>query len=130
VYQTIDALGLRSHVRHVEAASDVELAHLYLSAGLLALPSHYEGFGLPALEAMHCRCPVLASNRASLPEVVGPAGILLDPDDVEAWTANLRRILLDEELRRQMVTAGLEQARNFSWRQTALATREVYERLA
>ena len=130
VFQTIDRLGLRPHVRHVEAAGDVELAHLYLTAGLLALPSHYEGFGLPALEAMHCRCPVLASNRASLPEVVGPAGILLEPDDVEAWAMNLRRLLTDEVLRSQMIAAGLEQVRHFSWRQTALATRKVYEQFA
>lgn len=129
-FATIESYGLEAHVRHLQQVSDRHLAHLYLAAGLLALPSYYEGFGLPALEAMHCRCPVIASNRASLPEVVGQAGILLNPDDPESWAASMQKVLQDPELRTQMAAGGVEQARKFSWERTAKATRSVYEQLA
>lgn len=130
VFDAINRLKLQAHVRHLEVVSDEELARLYLAAGLLALPSYYEGFGLPALEAMHCRCPVIASDRASLPEVVGQAGILLPPDDVEAWATSMQLVLTDDGRRGQMIEAGLKQARQFSWARTAAETRSVYERLS
>ncbi len=85
IFATIDALGLRDKVRHLSGIFDEQLAHLYHAAGVLVTPSKYEGFGLPALEAMHCDCPVIVSNCGSLPEVAGEAGMLLDPDDETAW---------------------------------------------
>lgn len=129
VFKKIDALALHEHVRHIQSAGDDELAHLYLSAGLLALPSHYEGFGLPVLEAMHCGCPVISSDRASLPEVVGKAGILLPPSDPDAWATAMNQVLTDENTRQRMKTAGLVQASHFSWERTAAETRRIYERL-
>src|SRR5690606_13937044 len=68
VFETIEQLNLGAYVCHLLAVPSEALAHLYHAAGALALPSHYEGFGLPPLEAMHCGCPVVVSNRASLPE--------------------------------------------------------------
>ena len=130
VFDAIDRLGLRENVRHLDGVSDRDLVHLYLAAGVLALPSHYEGFGLPVLEAMHCQCPVVSSNRASLPEVVGEAGILLEPDDETAWAATLLRVLTDQPLRRRMISAGLDWSGRFSWESTAAATMEIYEQLA
>ncbi|MDX1687406.1 MAG: glycosyltransferase family 1 protein [Candidatus Promineifilaceae bacterium] len=129
IFQTIEALGLQGVVRHLQGVPDADLACLYQAAGVLALPSHYEGFGLPLLEAMHCGCPVVASNRASLPEVVGEAGLLLDPDDVDAWVEGLATALLDRERREAMISAGYEQARRFTWEKTAAATRRLYRKV-
>lgn len=129
VFATVENYGLEDYVLHLQQVGDQQLAHLYLSAGLLTLPSFYEGFGLPALEAMHCRCPVIASNRASLPEVVGQAGILLNPDDPESWAASMQTVLNNADLRAEMAEAGLQRAQKFSWEQTAKATRSIYEQL-
>lgn len=130
IFEAIGKLQYASDVHHLSDVTDVELAHLYAAAGVLALPSYYEGFGLPVLEAMHCGCPVVASNRASLPEVVGSAGLLLDADDNAAWVATILRVLSDDILRKRMVAAGVSWAQQFSWRRTAEATRSVYEQLS
>jgi len=130
IFRTIETLGLDEAVRHLQGVPDADLACLYRAAGVLALPSHYEGFGLPALEAMHCGCPVVASNRASLPEVVGEAGILLDPDDVDAWVDGLATAVLDGDRRAAMIAAGYEQANRFSWEKTAAATKRLYWEIA
>ena len=130
IFQEIDTLRLRGSVRHLQDVPDQDLACLYRGAGVLALPSHYEGFGLTPLEAMHCGCPVVVSRRASLPEVVGEAGILLDPDDVEAWTDALATVLFDSERRAAMIIAGRKQASTFNWKKTAVATRRLYRKIA
>ena len=126
VFRTIDALGLTGCVRHLESVNNAQLACLYRAAGALALPSHYEGFGLPALEALHAGCPVVASNRGSLPEVVGAAGLLLEPDDVDAWAEALWRVLTDDVLSDGLRRAGPEQAGQFTWERTARATLSLY----
>lgn len=122
--------AFRSSIIHLEDVDDRQLAHLYAAAGVLATPSYYEGFGLPALEAMHSGCPVVVSDRGSLPEIVGPAGRLLDPDDGEGWAAALAEVLRDAELRSSMGQAGREQAAQFSWPQTARHTQALYELVA
>ena len=130
IFQTIEALDLEDVVRHLQGVPDEHLASLYRAAGVLALPSYYEGFGLPSLEAMHSGCPVVTSNRASLPEVVGDAGILLDPDDVDAWVDGLATPLLDDERRAAMISAGYKQAGRFTWEKTAAATLRLYRKVA
>ncbi len=127
IFATVAELGLRDAVRHLSDVDDRTLQHLYHGAALLALPSHYEGFGLPALEAMHCGCPVLVSDRGSLPEVVGRAGFLLPPDDVEAWGETIAALLDDEQMREMKGQAGRARAAHFSWEQTARATLALYE---
>ena len=127
IFATIEALDLRDQVHHLSGIYDEQLAHLYTGAGVLVTPSHYEGFGLPALEAMHCGCPVIVSNRGSLPEVVGEAGLLLDPDDEAAWAYHMTQVLLLSELREKMVVNGRVQAKKFSWQKTAVATLNLYQ---
>jgi glycosyltransferase involved in cell wall biosynthesis len=127
IFALIETLELANHVVHLAGIEDVQLAHLYRAAGVLALPSHYEGFGLPVLEAMHSGCPVMVSNRGSLPEVAGDAGMLLEPDDPELWAEALGQVLTYTEMQVEMVARGKSQARNFSWQKTAEATLRLYE---
>ncbi len=126
VFSAIADLKLNDRVFHFTDVSDSDLASFYRAASVLALPSHYEGFGFPPLEAMHCGCPVVVSNRASLPEIVGPAGILLEPDDPDAWATALEQVLTDTTRREEMIAAGYLQARQFTWERTAELTLNLY----
>jgi len=96
----------------------------------LVFPSLYEGFGLPALEAMACGRPVLGSTAASLPEVIGPAGLLVDPYSVEEIRQAMWTLAQDEALRQRLGQLGRERARTFTWARTAAQTLEVYEAIA
>lgn len=110
---------------------DHELACLYKGAELLLFPSLWEGFGLPALEAMACGTPVVASNRASIPEVTGGAALLVDPTKPEEISHGMQRILEDTALRSEIVRAGIRRAMEFRWeivaKQVLSAYREVLE---
>ncbi len=108
---------------------DADLARAYGAAQVVCIPSLYEGFGLPALEALACGAPLVASRCASLPEVVGQAGLLTEPEP-QALAQALGRVLADQQLRRRLRRQGPEQAARFSWRRTAEATLEVYRRVA
>ena len=103
------------------------LIDLYRTASLFVLPSLYEGFGLPVLEAFACGVPVVASDRASLPEVAGDAAILIDPEDVDALTREMKNVLDSEDLRSQLRAKGYRRAKQFSWEKTARETLRVYE---
>jgi alpha-1,3-rhamnosyl/mannosyltransferase len=109
---------------------DDRLKALYQGAVALAYPSRYEGFGLPLIEAMACGTPVIASNVASMPEVVGEAGVLLEPTDQAAWVRAITRLLTDPDERRRLSKASLSRAAAFSWERTARATFDVYRRVA
>jgi glycosyltransferase involved in cell wall biosynthesis len=93
-------------------------------------PSFYEGFGLPPLEAMACGTPVITSQVSSLPEVVGDAATLVNPEDVDGLTVAMWRVLSDENLRRAMRAKGLKRAQTFSWERAARETLSVYQRVA
>jgi glycosyltransferase involved in cell wall biosynthesis len=99
---------------------------LYRRALVFVMPSHTEGFGLPAVEAMVVGVPVIAANRGALPEAVGEAGILVDPDDAGALSAALHDVLEDRARREKMTEAGWRQARRFSWSTTAQGMREAW----
>ena len=103
---------------------------LYRGALALVYPSLYEGFGLPLVEAMASGTPVLASHEASMPEVLGGAGVLLDPRDVSAWREALIRLLNDEALRTDLRARGLARAATFTWQRTARLTLDVYREVA
>ena len=104
------------------------LACLYSACTALVWPSLYEGFGLPPLEAMACGAPVVVSDVASLPEVVGDAGVRLDPLHVESWTEAMRRMVEDPAWRGQWSEKGLARAATFSWQRCAAQTLETYRR--
>jgi glycosyltransferase involved in cell wall biosynthesis len=99
--------------------TDGELRALYENAACFVFPSLYEGFGLPPLEAMHCGCPVIVSERASLPEVCGNAAVYCNPDDPADIAAKLRLVLTTASLRAELRDAGLARAREFSWARAA-----------
>jgi alpha-1,3-rhamnosyl/mannosyltransferase len=105
------------------------LPNLYKNASLFVYPSLYEGFGLPVLEAMASGVPVITSNTTSLPEVVGDAGLLVDPQNVDALREGISRLLVDDTLRRDISGKGLERARLFSWEKCSRETLAVYERV-
>jgi len=121
----LDSLGITQDVLFVDHISELDLAYYYSSAMLLVYPSLYEGFGLPPLEAMACGCPVVTSNVSSLPEVVGEAGIMVDPYDTGSLTRAIREVLTNSKLREVMVRKGVEQAKKFSWEKAAEHTQKV-----
>ena len=129
VFERIKVLHLTERVRFLHDVPDVDLPGLYNSASVLTTPSFYEGFGLPALEAMACGTPVVVAERASLPEVVGKAGLLVNPDapDDIAWA--LACVLTEEPLRARMRELGLVQAARFTWAETARKTLAIYRRV-
>jgi glycosyltransferase involved in cell wall biosynthesis len=129
IFSTLTELKLAEYVHFLENVSNDDLARLYNAARCLALPSYYEGFGLPPLEAMACGTPVVVSNRASLPEVVGDAGLLVDPDNSESLSEALARVLDDSELCASLRQRGLMRAGEFSWARAARETMAVYERV-
>jgi glycosyltransferase involved in cell wall biosynthesis len=126
IYQRIQALGLEDWVRFIQQPTPEQLVALYNGASVLVMPSFHEGFGLPALEAMQCGTPTIVSDRASLPEVVGDAGLLVDPDDAIALANEMWRIMRDDQLRQTLRIKGLERAKMFSWEATARKTLQVY----
>jgi glycosyltransferase involved in cell wall biosynthesis len=103
-----------------------ELPLWYNAATLFAYPSHFEGFGLPVLEAMACGTPVITSNVSSLPEVVGTAGELVDPTDSDSITNALVRVMTDADMRASMSRMGMIQSANFNWHTTARETADIY----
>jgi glycosyltransferase involved in cell wall biosynthesis len=117
-------------LRHLGPVAPEDLPALYSSATVLAHPAWYEGFGLTPLEAMACGTPVVCSDRSSLPEVVGDAGILLDPSDVQAWTDALERITGDAAAASDLRRRGLLRAADFSWERSAERTWRAIERAA
>ena len=122
------ALGLEEDVRFLGWVSADELEGLYAAATAFVFPSLYEGFGLPVLEAMRRGLPVACSNRSSLPEVAGEAGLLFDPERPEEIAAAMSRLLDDPEEAARRREAGLAQAARFTWEATAHATLDSYER--
>ncbi len=129
VLPLIEELGLRDEVVFAGFVPHQELPWWYGAADLFVFPSLYEGFGFPPLEAMACGTPVVSSNAASLPEVVGDAGRLVSPRDVEELAEGMRRVLLDSTLREEMRARGLARAREYSWERTARETAQAYRRV-
>ncbi len=130
IFETLDALQLDRQVRILDDVMGLEsLVQLYNGAGLLVIPSFYEGFGLPVLEAMACHTPVLAADRGSLPEIVGEAGLLINPEDPDELAAAIERILRDDLLRADLIEKGRVQAAKFTWAETARQTLQVYRQV-
>lgn len=122
---TCGSLGELKNVLEIGYVSDEDLPLLYNSAEALVFPSFYEGFGLPPLEAMACGTPVVVSRAASLPEVVGDAGIYVNPNDIEDIARGINIVIKDNELRDKMVEYGMLRAGFFTWEKAAKQTLDI-----
>jgi glycosyltransferase involved in cell wall biosynthesis len=126
----IDDLDMRDRIIMPGYVAAADLPALYSGATAVALPSLYEGFGLPVLEAMACAAPVLTSNVSATAEVAGDAALLVDPHSLDAIRDGLRTLVADGDLRADLAKRGLARAAEFSWDRAATETRAVYERAA
>lgn len=129
IFASVERLGLSDEVLFAGYVPAEELPFWYNAAKLFVFPSLYEGFGLPPLEAMACGTPVISSDAASLPEVVGEAGLMVAPQDVDGLAEAMRQVLGDQGLREQLRERGLQQARQFSWEKIAQQTITVYQQV-
>ena len=127
IQRLINSLGLGDKVIYFRNVKD--LGYVYSAADLFVFPSSLEGFGLPPLEALASGCPVIASNRTSIPEVVGNAGILLDPFDVDDFAYWMHKVYTDGDLKIKLIEEGFKQSKMFSWEKCATETLEVYKEI-
>ena len=127
IFEAIKTLGLKERVRWTGYVSDEERVFFYNAADFFVYPSWYEGFGMPLLEALQSGLPVIASRVSALPEVVGEAGLLIDPSRPEELSQAILRLVQEKGLKERLREAGLVQARRFSWEDSARKTLEVFE---
>lgn len=126
----IDELGIGARVVRPGFIPDEDLPAVYNLAEALMLPSLYEGFGIPVLEAMACGCPVVTTTTGCSPEVAGDAALLVDPYHVEDIARGMRRVIGEPDLRRSLIERGLARAAEFSWQRAARESLAVYEQAA
>jgi glycosyltransferase involved in cell wall biosynthesis len=126
--RAIEESGIGDRIKLTGYVSEADLPALYTGANCFVYPSYFEGFGLPPLEAMQCGTPVITGDRTSLPEVVGDAGLMVNPFDENAIASALARIIDDAPLRAELREKGLKRAAMFSWQETARMTLKAYER--
>lgn len=130
VHEAARLSGVADRIRFLGFVSDTDLLHLYNACDVFVFPSYYEGFGMPALEAMACGRAVVCSDTAALPEVVDGAALLCDPYSLDEIVRAIADLLLDNELRARMERLGLQRAAHFSWQNTAQHTFEVFRAVA
>ncbi len=126
IFARVQKLGLENQVRFTGYVSETDLPLWYNAASMLIYPSFYEGFGMPALEAMACGTPVVVANNSSLPEVVGEAGRLFDPDDIQALAEHIVTVLDDQEIVATMRQKGMKQARLYNWSESGQKLNSIY----
>jgi len=129
IYQTIQTTNMQKNVNFIGYVDDVDLPILYNMAECFAFPSLYEGFGLPVLEAMACGTPVITSNISSLPEVAGNAALMIDPYNIESIQHALQNILVDKNLREDLIQKGFKQIKQFTWENAANQLLMIYQEL-
>jgi glycosyltransferase involved in cell wall biosynthesis len=125
--EEVVALGIAPRVRELGWIPNEDLVFAYNSAEALVLPSQYEGFGFPALEAMACGTPVIVSDAGSLPEIVGDAALVSETGNPGSLADAMRTICTDSALRMELIAKGKRNAAKFSWKETAEKTLQVYE---
>jgi glycosyltransferase involved in cell wall biosynthesis len=128
IFRQVQALGLAERTIFTGYVPDDELPLWYNAAALLVYPSVYEGFGLPVVEAMACGTPVIAANRSSIPEAVGEAGLLFDPNDLDTLVNQMTAVLTNTDLQHKLRQQGLDHAQTFSWERAGRETAAVYRR--
>ncbi|MCW6037310.1 glycosyltransferase family 4 protein [Spirulina subsalsa FACHB-351] len=126
IFKAIASSPYSHHIHHLNYLPDELVALFYSQAEAFIYPSHYEGFGLPVLEAMTLGAPVITSNTSSLPEVAGEAAMLIDPNEVEDLTQGILKVISDSQLRQDLIQKGKQQAKLFSWERTAQETLAAY----
>jgi glycosyltransferase involved in cell wall biosynthesis len=129
IFATAQASPVASRIHLIGFVADDDLPALYSLADIFAYPSHYEGFGIPVIEAMACGTPVVCANNSSLPEVAGQAALQVTATDLPALAEALDRLATDQALRQQAIQEGFRQARQFEWPAAARRLLAVYERL-
>lgn len=129
-FELVDKLGLRDHVAFPGYVDDEEIPAFYNLADLFVLPSFYEGFGIPVLEAMASGCPVITTTTGCSPEVAGGAAILVDPYNPDEIAEAMSKVLLEDRLRQELIEKGLQRAKQFSWEKCARETLDVLETAA
>ena len=129
LYPLIQELKLEDKIKFLGYVDEEDLAYLYSATACFIYPSFYEGFGLPVLEALACGAPVISSDISSIPEVIGEAGILIDPRKNEEISAAIGKLLDDTSLQDTLKKKALLQAKKFSWEKCATQTLEIYESL-
>ena len=127
LFNLVKELGLEESVHFTGYVADTMLPTLYSGAEFFVYPSIYEGFGLPILEAMACGAPVITSNVSSMPEVTGDAGLLVDPMSIDSIKLAMQELLVNNDLKTTLRTAGPLRAAQFTWERTARQTIEVYQ---
>lgn len=128
IHDAVRNSSFANDIRCLGFVPDSGLPDLYRAADVFVYPSLYEGFGMPPLEAMACGCPVIASGRGSLGEVLGQAAALVEPEDIHTMARQLYILAMDASVRNQFRAAGMAQASQFNWTRTALETLQQYER--
>ena len=129
IFAAIENSPWKNEIHHLDYLSDQLVALFYSRADVFVYPSHYEGFGLPVLEAMTLGTPVVTSNTSSIPEVAGDAAILIDPNDYIQLAEAILKVVSDRQLRQELIKKGKERAKLFSWERTAKETLNVYRTL-
>ncbi|MCK4649384.1 glycosyltransferase family 4 protein [bacterium] len=127
IFKTVGELRLEDKVIFTGYLPEEDIPSLYSGAELFIYPTLYEGFGFPPLEAMACGTPVITSNLSSLPEVMGEAGILIDPNNIDELARAIESALSNEDLKRELRAKGVRQAAKFSWKRCAQETIKVYQ---
>ncbi|MGB6295174.1 MAG: glycosyltransferase family 1 protein [Rivularia sp. (in: cyanobacteria)] len=126
IFAAIEKSPWKTNIHHLDYLSDELVALFYAKADVFVYPSHYEGFGLPVLEAMTLGTPVVTSNNSSLPEVAGDAALLINPNEPMQLAEAILKLISDSQLRQEFIDKGKERAKTFSWERTAIETLKAY----
>jgi len=129
---TLDAAAnsaVRDQILFVGYVPEEDLPALYTAAKCFIYPSYFEGFGIPTLEAMRCGTPTITSDRTCFPEIIGDAGLMVDPFDERAISGGILKVLSDEKLQSELSEKGTRRASLYDWKETARQTLEVYDRV-
>lgn len=127
--QQVSDLNLENRANILGFVSDEELLAIYNLASAYCMPSFYEGFAIQILEAMSCGCPVVAGNVSSMPEVAGGAAVLVDPNSTKEITEAVNKIILNDDVKKDLIRKGFTRVKNFSWQKTAEETIKIYEKV-
>jgi glycosyltransferase involved in cell wall biosynthesis len=129
IFAAIESSYCKHEIHHLDYLSDELVALFYSKADVFVYPSHYEGFGLPVLEAMTLGAPVISANTSSIPEVTGDAAILIDPNEPIELAEAILKIISDSQFSQELINKGKERAKLFSWERTAKETLKAYRSL-